>query len=263
MEVLLETTSGIDITRWGKVKAWWLIHPDVDADHFSVLAALSTYADEEGYCQPSQATLARWLKRSRPWVNRVIAELVEGGLLEKTARSRANGGTTSCRYRLPSRPPVTAATPGVVVDDTPCHADDTTQADAEQIQTHALCAEAHANADARNSSKEHKGTVPADWQPTEAVMGKALALYPSANLAEHTALFVARCRGKGYTICPGGADDLWLAWLIEDMRARPRPTHLDVSQRSQGPPRSSRLDNARFSRFAAWGLAASTPSAIR
>ena len=259
----MEATSGVDITRWGKVKAWWLMHPGIDADHFSVLAALSTYADEEGYCQPSQATLARWLKRSRPWVNRVIGELVEGGLLEKTARSRANGGTTSCRYRLLSQPPVMATTPRVVVDDTPRHADDTTQADVEQIQAHALHAQAHANVEVDSSNKEDQGTLPADWQPTEAAIGRALTLYPSANLAEHTALFVARCRGKAYAINPGGADDLWLAWLIEDMRARPRSAPFGVSQRSQGPPRSGRPDNTRFSRFAAWGLAASTPTAIR
>ena len=259
----METTSGVEITRWGKVKASWLMHPGIDADHFSVLAALSTYADEEGYCQPSQATLARWLKRSRPWVNRVIGELVEVGLLEKTARNRANGGTTSCRYRLLSQPPVTPTTPCVVVDDTPRHADDTTQADVEQIQERARHAQARANTDMDNSNKEHQSTLPADWRPTEAVMDRALTLYPSANLAEHTALFVARCRGKGYTINPRGADDLWLAWLIEDMRARPPAAPVDISQRSHSPPRSGRTDNARFSRFSAWGLAASTPSTIR
>ncbi len=79
-------------TRWGRVPAWWLLHPDVDADRFCVLA---TYADEHGVCVPSQVTLAQRLQRSRPWVNRVVAQLAAAGLLEKVQRSRGNGGTTS------------------------------------------------------------------------------------------------------------------------------------------------------------------------
>jgi hypothetical protein len=97
------------VTRWGKVPAWWLLHPEIDADRFAVLAALATYADENGICEPSQATLAKRLGRSRPWVNRVIADLASVGLLRKTGRSRANGGTTSCRYMLALCPSQTEA----------------------------------------------------------------------------------------------------------------------------------------------------------
>jgi hypothetical protein len=107
----MQVTNWAEVARWGKVQAWWLRHPDIDADHLSALAALATYADEARYCEPSQATLARWLKRSRPWVNRVIAELVGVRLLEKTTRSRPNGGTTSCRYRLLSQAGVIGANP--------------------------------------------------------------------------------------------------------------------------------------------------------
>ena len=74
----------------GKVPAWWLMHPEIDADRFCVMASLATYACRDGVCDPSQATLARRLKRSRPWVNRVIAELSAAHLLRKVARFRAN-----------------------------------------------------------------------------------------------------------------------------------------------------------------------------
>ena len=134
-------------TRWGRVPAWWLLHPSVDADRFCVLAALATYADEHGVCVPSQATLAQHLRRSRPWVNRVVAQLAAAGFLEKTARSRGNGGTTSCLYRLRITPPdgtaldadapflpeaVQAASDADVTGpmphtDTPCQAGDTNQ----------------------------------------------------------------------------------------------------------------------------------------
>ena len=259
----METAKLGEITRWGKVQAWWLRHPGIDADHFSVLAALSTYADAEGYCEPSQATLARWLKRSRPWVNRVIADLVESGLLEKTARRRANGGTTSCRYRLSSQPTVSPATPTVIGGDTPCHTDDRNQFVTKQIQKPAHRARTHAADDDHYHGEEIPELLPVDWLPSEAAVERALALYPSVNLAEHTALFVARCRGKAYMVKPSGANDLWLAWLIEDNRAFSRVASAGGALKSESASQRSRHGEARFSRFTAWALAATMPLSPR
>jgi hypothetical protein len=42
-----------NVTRWGRVFAWWLLHPEVDADRFCVMAAMATYADRDGVCDPS------------------------------------------------------------------------------------------------------------------------------------------------------------------------------------------------------------------
>ena len=64
-----------DTGRWGRIPAWWLEHPDLDADGFAVLAALATFADETGLCWPSQSTLAAKLKRSRPTINRILQRL--------------------------------------------------------------------------------------------------------------------------------------------------------------------------------------------
>jgi hypothetical protein len=255
----MEATKWVEVTRWGKVHAWWLRHPDIDADRLSVLAALSTYADEDGYCEPSQATLARWLKRSRPWVNRVIAQLVGVGLLEKTARSRANGGTTSCRYRLLSQATVASAMPPVNGYDAPRHTCDTNQAEVKQSQVSAHNARAPSTQDCYGYEREVSQLFPADWQPAEGVVERALALYPNANLIEHTALFVARCRGKGYKVEPCRADDLWLAWLVDDMRTRSHATAGKFASRSENLCSSSR--GPRFSRLNAWGLAATTVAA--
>ena len=164
------------VTRWGKIPAWWLLHPAVDADRLAVMAALCTYADEAGFCEPSQATLARRLSRSRPWVNRVIADLATAGLIRKQARSRQNGGTTSCRYQLAQTPeqarsfvqdgppPVMGETGLCPNRDRPCHPADTSHAIPEQIQdTHTMPAQPRAD-------------TPAEWQNPEKPARRGSAL---------------------------------------------------------------------------------------
>ena len=256
--------------RWGRVPAWWLLHPDVDADGFCVLAALATYADEHGMCVPSQATLAQRLQRSRPWVNRVVAQLAEAGLLEKTGRSRGNGGTTSCLYRLRlAQPDSVAREPGaaslpepapaapdanltgpVPQADTPCQPGDTSQHHLEHNNPPAPRA-----APSRDSDAE----VPADWEPSEADTAEALRLCPGADLRVHTARFRARCRARGYRYRAGNLGDAWLAWLLED-----HSVSLRGEGRIQTGPRSAaeghgRPQPSQTQRFAAWAAAASSP----
>ena len=229
-----------NVTRWGRVPAWWLMHPGIDADRFCVMAAMATYADREGYCDPSQATLARRLRRSRPWVNRVVAELASAGLLRKTARVRANGGTTSCRYRLALVPsdvapggadaPVTVAAGPRPADDAPRHRPDTNQPVVEQNHgarpgaragTDLHSAVAGPNPTANRAEAEPACEIPRGWRPCEDAIAEALRLCPDADLEEHTARFVSRCRSKGCKFVRSGIDDAWLAWLLEDrQRAR-------------------------------------------
>ena len=245
------------ITRWGKVPAWWLLHPAIDADKFCVLAALATYADDEGFCEPSQATLALRLKRSRPWVNRVIAELTTGCFLEKTMRTRRNGGTTSCRYRLnqiapdPSATAVTGQTPVCHLADAPRHVQDTNQPVSKQIQETQPTARA-AVRQPHEGLTETIEPVAEDWHPSQTAIAKALLVYPEADCQSHAVMFVARCRSKGYRYRPDTLDDTWLAWFIEDQRR-------DIARRSRGPlarlarPRQRDVGDDRFE---AWAIAA-------
>ena len=262
----MEADNLVEVTRWGKVQAWWLRHPGIEADHFGVLAALSTYADEHGFCEPSQATLARWLKRSRPWVNRVIAELVEVGLLEKAARTRNNGGTTSCRYRLLAAAPSRASavdplTQGVRSGDSPRQPPDTNQHDPKHNQEPARCPQAHEHSSQSRPTRLISDVVEIDWQPSPAAVRRALDLYPDLDVVEHTTLFVSRCRGKGYQVRRGGEDDIWLAWLIEDRRKASAPTsRTTATARDEHGQRPWQSKDARTNRFAAWGLAASRPT---
>lgn len=262
-----------EITRWGKIPAWWLFHPDMNADRLCILAALTTYSDDRGLCSPSQSTLAKRLKRSRPWVNRVLAELVEIGLIIKRPRYRDNGGATSCEYvvRFQSKgstapSPVTARTAPCPAPDTPCSPGDTNQVDTEQNQ--------NARADAREqdfpiqseesisefptgqaqakegSDRQYKTdnkTAPAldrqlpqaperDWHPSDEVIEQARKLFPHADIKTHIALFISKVRGKGYCIDPSRMDDAWLSWFIEDHRDTPTS---DKSQSSALPPSAS------------------------
>lgn len=276
-----------EITRWGRLPAWWMFHPEMNADRLCLLAALATYADERGLCSPSQSTIARHLKRSRPWVNRVIAELVEIGLVEKRNRSRQNGGTTSCEYvlRFTVDSSVTTMTAAVSKRDTPCHVADTNQVDVEHKQP--PCAEPRADefseaapdeevADPSSgpdpsrpsseyrSSLDGRGELPSagatperGWQPSPEVRNEAARLFPDADIETHIALFVSRIRGKGYCIDPRRMDDTWLSWFIEDHRAGPERSQ----QRPQKavPPASNTYKRMhRYDRFAAWAEAALT-----
>ncbi|NSW52896.1 MAG: helix-turn-helix domain-containing protein [Anaerolineae bacterium] len=65
-----------------------------------VLGILCSYADKDGYCYPSQATIAKRLNVSRPAVNRQIQVLEKLGYVEVERRSGKSGGETSCLYRI-------------------------------------------------------------------------------------------------------------------------------------------------------------------
>lgn len=237
------------MTRWGKVPAWWLIHPEVDADRFSILSALATYADEDGTCFPSQATLALRLKRSRPWVNRVVADLAAAGLLVKISRKRLNGGTTSCEYRLviDQHAAVVAVTPPVVEADSPGHPGDGNQLQSQQIQVKPAPVHLHRKPTFSLSGSSLRD----DWEPSAAAREEAQRLCPGADVEAHAIKFALRCRAKGYSVEPGKEDDTWLSWLVEDERLVPA---------ARRQPRFGR-EAAIQSRFDAWGAsAASVPS---
>jgi hypothetical protein len=254
-------------TRWGKAQAWWQQAPGMDLDRWGVLTTLALYADEDGLCYPSQATIARALKRSRPWVNRVIGDLAEAGLIRKTSRTRAsNGGTTSCEYRVITDPNdvvgvgdgVTRATPLRHRDDTPCHRGDTNQPEIKQNNP--------ARPDARDLSEKQplsdradteREPVPADWAPSADTMDKARAVSPDEDLEAHAVMFANRSRSKGYLFARGRVDQAWLAWLAEDRLKQHRKGRVDtpgLQRPGMGQPR-----DPGERRFAAWAAAADGP----
>jgi hypothetical protein len=254
--------------RWGRAPAWWLQHPATNLDLIGVLCALCTYADKDGFCEPSQATIARQLKRSRPWVNRVIADLTEFGFIEKEVRHRKhNNGTTSCRYRLLDEPrycdaPVASATEPVTDGDTPCHRDDTTHLYQEHKQTPPAIARAAEPIKSSSSKCEEAAAVadqlaeiPDNWMPSANAAKRASLLHPEIDLAVHAAMFVHKCRAKNYRCIAGRLDDLWLSWvatdrLRDDKEAKPALTRPNKAGATLRP--AERAEE----RFDAWAMAA-------
>ncbi len=65
---------------------------------FRVLVLLASYADKNGYCYPSQQTIANIIGVSKQAVNQNIKTLEELGYIQKHRRKRPNGSDTSCGY---------------------------------------------------------------------------------------------------------------------------------------------------------------------
>ena len=232
MQTTTAATSGgtahPDTGRWGRIPAWWLEHPDLDADGFAVLAALATFADENGLCWPSQSTLAGKLKRSRPTINRILQGLSDIGLVTIEHRRGRDGARLSCLYRLrfirdgnataevaadfvakparPSRPKTSVHdlnrddSPA----DAPCPASSQEQLDSEQ-NPDSLASGGH----------EPARNVPADWMPGAEDLAWASGRFGTVNLARHVEGFVLRCQAHGYRYRNIGA--AWRAWLVQDM----------------------------------------------
>ncbi len=204
-------TEAAPAGRWGKIPARWFDHPDVDADGIAVLAALSTFADRQGRCWPSQATLAGRLKRSRSWVSKMIARLAAAGLLEVRDRWSGNGGRLSSVYVLAmdaadgSREEAARNSP-VTAADTPCDTGRQEHRNPEQ------------NPDSRSGQAgEALRSVPDDWRPDAADLAWAQANVAGIDPHRHAEGFVLRCRAHGYRYRDVAA--AWRAWLIEDAAA--------------------------------------------
>jgi hypothetical protein len=260
--------------RWGKAHVWWQQTPEMDLDRWGVLTTLALYADDQGLCYPSQATIARALKKSRPWVNRVIGELADLGFIEKTARTRSsNAGTTSCEYRVISDPLEFASRTGRVTsvtspcqdqdtpcpaNDTPCHHGDTTQSKPKQNKLARPAARDPSEKDAgRERSHTELEPVPVDWAPSANTLNKARTISPNEDLEAHAVMFANRSRSKGYVFARGRVDEAWLGWLAEDRVKNHRKGRCDSLETPRPGVRASREPGAR--RFAAWAAAAAAP----
>ncbi len=258
--------------RWGRAPAWWLQHPATNLDLIGVLCALCTYADRDGFCEPSQATIARQLQRSRPWVNRVIADLAALGFIEKEVRQRKhNNGMTSCRYRLLEEPRqcdanVAAVTAAVTPEDTPRLQDDTNQLTQEHKLTPLAVAREAEPIEFQPSKDGETATdtvpdqfteIPDNWRPSDDAAKRASLLHPEIDLAVHAAMFVYKCRAKNYRCIPGRLDDLWLSWVAAD-RLRDDKESRAAPARPNKPSVMRRPTERAEDRFDAWAMAAMT-----
>jgi len=239
------TNQTASSNRWGRIPAWWLDHPDLDADGLAVLAALSTYADEAGVCWPSQATLADKLKRSRPTVNRILGRLEALGLVGIEHRRSANGGRLSCRYRLAliaSNGTQDGAGLDIPADsstDSPCSATSHEQPEPEQIPDtlHRRADEGASCIPAGAAEPVAAEPVPPEWVPPPADRQWAAKRFPDLDVDSHAERFVQQCRAHGYRYRDPAA--AWRSWLLQD-----------AGRMAQQPAAGPRGPNARATRTA-------------
>jgi len=108
-----------------------------------VLGILCRYTDKNGYCFPSQSTIAKRLGLARSTINYHIKKLRQLGYLQSERRTTSSGGETSCLYRIttppeadspddlqidtPDNPNLDTPTPVNAGIDTPCQSMGSTQ----------------------------------------------------------------------------------------------------------------------------------------
>lgn len=259
----------LDTRRWGRIPAWWLDHPGLDADGFAVLAALATFADEDGLCWPSQSTLAAKLKRSRPTINRIIQGLSDLGLVGIEHRRGRDGARLSCLYRLRFTPadaespdlaattrPVPAADRDDSATNTPCPPASQEQVHSKQIP------DSHASREPMDTQARAQ-PVPEDWMPTAADLSWAKARHADIDLGRHVEGFILRCRAHGYRY--RDVSSAWRAWLSQDAAVGKAPVSRDRSPITPSG-RPTATATAAEQRLTAWSAAAaelrqrSTPS---
>lgn len=250
-----------DTRRWGRIPAWWLDHPGLDADGFAVLAALATFADEDGLCWPSQSTLAAKLKRSRPTINRIIQGLSDIGLVGVEHRRGRDGARLSCLYRLRFTPLDDAADVAEAPHRDSAAARPVQLADRDDSDMHSPCPPAsqeqvHSKQIPDSLASGGHGraqTVPEDWMPTADDLAWANARHAEIDLGRHVEGFILRCRAHGYRY--RDVSSAWRAWLAQDAAAGKAPVVRNRPSAAVSAP-TTRPSAAAEQRLGAWAAAA-------
>ncbi len=230
----------------------WLTHSDVDADHIAVLAVLALHAHKStSSCWPTQGLLARMLGRSRPWVCRVIGELVELGIVVRTHRTRDDGGDRACLYTLIEPVEQRHAEDSVVSDgDTRSHEHDSVK----KLPEHKTGTHTARPAPNANIVQLDLQTPEPDWQPSDTDLCWAMDRHPDVDLQTSVERFVLRCRAKGYRYRDLGA--AWRSWLTDDTKAGGR---FGAAKPGPGGGRGS----AAQAKFDAWASVAAKAGSVR
>lgn len=86
--------------RYSLFAARAVFDPRLTATDVRVLAALGTYSNKQGWCNPKQETIALRVGLSRPTVVAAIKRLTETGYLEHHPQTAAGRGKIASKYRV-------------------------------------------------------------------------------------------------------------------------------------------------------------------
>ena len=218
--------------RVGLVQSGWMDHPDCDADMVSLLSVLSTFANREGDCWPSQRLLALKLKRSEAWISRVAQRAVAAGLLVRVRRP----GSRGYLFSLPGHGVAMAALAGPgptceLAGEQDAHL---APRQAEQVELESgisLSARDRgpgvgtaAIDDREGVARRHRSAravPPASWVPSAEDVAYAMARRPDLDPLLFGELFVLSCRANGYAYAdPSAAYRKWLIDFRGDLHDR-------------------------------------------
>jgi len=167
----------------------------------ALLALLSTYADNTGYCWPSYKTLAEKLNRSQGWVSQRVNILKDEGFLVISKRGAQKYG-----FKLLYDQSVTVQ-PAELDIETVQPAEVTVQP-AEQNKT--------INIQYRYTKKVQ---LPDGFKPTAEMLEYLANKRPDINISKFTENFILSCQAKGYLY--KNWTMAWKKWVLSEPEAKP------------------------------------------
>lgn len=173
----------------------WAFDQNLHPTQKVLLLAIANYSDEDGWCFPSQETLAEKSSLSVATVRRTTTKLVEAGLVEVELRySHTTGYRTSNGYHLPlnvsGRP--TAHRSTVSGRREPSVKSSTTRARGK-------------------TSEPEKVLIPEDFEVTEAMRSWAAEKFPAVDVDEQTERFIEHAQANGRMMVDWTAT--WRTWI--------------------------------------------------
>jgi len=174
------------MSRFGVIPAS-IFDSDLSPQDIALVALLSTYADNSGYCYPSYETMAEKLNRSKGWISQRINVLESKNFLEITKRS---GGKYGFRILYDSVQPT------------------------ELFVQPANSAVQPAKLNNTNNNKyifKKLMPIPDDFKPTARMLTYITTNRPDLNPQIFTRNFITRCQAKGYLY--KNWDAAWRNWV--------------------------------------------------
>lgn len=231
---------------------------------FRVLAALGTYSDKDGWCYPTQATLASRLSITRQAVNKSLQQLSDLGYITIKPQFNQDGGKRANLYRLnldrpaetmqpdvaPMQPEVdTHATPEVASHATYHVASHATSEVAYNVPLERPIETTHSKEQVKRA-KRPPTPAPDDFPISVEMEEWADANCPEVDLPKETRRFLDSARSKGREYADWLA--AWRGWMTNDF---PKAMKRGRSARASpnGEPESKAQARERRTLEAIWG----------